>query len=170
MFFFCQKKNIEKGVWKPIKVKTLEKAEEWLKAYILVSAKKSKISDFKIISKEEYNNILLEKEEQEKKALKLDDRAMLVVKNVLCKNCAKITKDDIKTFSLQEGTTKPYYALCYWGNGSNGSFCTKEELKDLYAQQAQASYDDGFDISVYDVDNDTELSIHAEFSVTLTGF
>jgi hypothetical protein len=168
MFYFALiKKNGEYGKWIEINRRSIEDAKEFVKAYCIVSSPKKKLSDYKIISKEEYDELLEEQKQKEIEALRLDDRATKVVINFLNWKLKDIDEDDIKEYSLKEDTEKPYYAQCFWGSGSNGSFCNKEDLKDLFAQKAGADYDEGFSISVYDIDADEQIIVEERIDVKL---
>ena len=168
MFYFATIKNEDLFGFHEIKKNTLEEAEKYLEAYILVNKPKTKRKNYKIITKEEYDKIMKAREKAEEDRLKLDKRAKWVAENVLNIKLDLITKEKINNYCLQKDTDKQYYAVCYWGNGSNGSFCSLEDLKELYLQKATACYDDGFSISVTDVDNEKDVHVSAEFSVKLT--
>jgi len=167
MFYFALIKRDGLGKWMEIRKDSFEEAEEYVKAYCIVSAPKKKISNYKIISKEEHDNLLAEQKKKEAKFLQLDDRAIRVAENFLNIKLKNITKDTIERFSLKENTEKPYYAKCSWGSGSNGSFCDRNDLVDLYTQEAESNSDEGFDIEVYDIDNDEDIYVVAKVEVKL---
>jgi hypothetical protein len=169
--FYFSKTNSWKH-WEQIpKAKTLDKAEEYVKAYILVNCLRNKFSEYTIITEDEYNNILLEEKKTQCKNLKLDERAISVFIKLIgpLLGCDYPEKSHVIIFGLNKGSDKPYYAYCYWGNDSNGFFCDEKDLIDLYKDKLIRSNDEAYDITVYDVETLKEVKVITEVKVHLNG-
>lgn len=64
-----------------------------------------------------------------------------------------------------ENPEKPYYAIAWWDSGYNGNFEDMEGLEELFGEKLHANYDEGFEIALYDVDNDKELCEYTDYEV-----
>lgn len=54
---------------------------------------------------------------------------------------------------------KPYFVICSWGCSYTGSFATREEVLLTAQEKLDNSYDDSFDITVFDVAAGTDKSL-----------
>jgi hypothetical protein len=62
---------------------------------------------------------------------------------------------------------KPFFIRCFWNNGQNFSFCTKDELKDTIIDMKSRNDDDWFDMEIVTYPDGNSVEYTVSYTITL---
>lgn len=158
MYYYKLKTNKRNSFTQKLKVDTLKEAKNALR----VIGKDPKKYDF--FSEEDVEAI---KKEEAAKPLKLynelSDNAKVVVDELEIAD--QLSEELIAEYQLQNDGE--YFIECHWGSGCNSYLGDEQAVKDTYYEQANAPYDEAFDVTVQKIKNGRLIDCDVDVSITV---